>query len=154
MKNIYFSFNKLYNKIFLIFIIIISFNINKIINYYKYNPDKFYKKSLNIKIKIGIVSKSIKNGGTERATSLILYYFSKVKIFELFLFTLQGKQNNEYFLDNNIKRIAFKNNLIGLLQEQKIDILIYQLYNHKLLNILNIDLFSISSCLNLLEYEV
>ena len=137
MKNEHFSFIKLYYKIFLIFIIIISFDVNKIINYYKYNPDNFYKKMLNIKIKIGIASKSIKNGGIERATSLILYYFNKVKIFELFLFTSQEKENNEYFLDSNIKRITFKNNLIELLQQEKIDILLYQIYNYQEINILN-----------------
>ena len=61
MKNEYFSFNNLYHKIFIIFIIIISFGVNKIINYYKYNPDKFYKNDLNKRINIGIVSQSIKN---------------------------------------------------------------------------------------------
>jgi hypothetical protein len=137
MKNDYFSFSNLFYKIFLIIIIIISFNINKIINYYKYNPDKFYNKTLNKRINIGIVSKSIKNGGIERVTTLILYYFNKVKIFKLFLFTVQKKQNNEYFIDSNIKRIAFKNNLIELLQQQKIDILLYQCYNYKEINILN-----------------
>jgi hypothetical protein len=66
-----------------------------------------------------------------------LYYFNKVKIFKLFLFTLFGKQDNEYFIDNNIERITFKNNLIGLIVQKKIDILIYQLYNYKEINILN-----------------
>ena len=137
MKNDYFSFKNLYHKIFLIFIIIISFGVNKIINYYKYNPDKFYKNNLNKRINIGIVSQSIKNGGIERTTSLILYYFNKVKIFKLFLFTKQQKQNNEYFIDTNIKRIAFKNNLIELLKQQKIDILLYQCYDYKEINLLN-----------------
>jgi hypothetical protein len=137
MKNEDFSFNNLYHKIFLIFIIIISFGVNKIINYYKYNPDKFYKNDLNKRINIGIVSKSIKNGGIERTTSLILYYFNKVKIFKLFLFTKHQKQSNEYFIDTNIKRIAFKNNLIELLKQLKIDILLYQCYDYKEINILN-----------------
>ena len=66
-----------------------------------------------------------------------MYYFNKVKIFKLFLFTLFGKQDNEYFIDNNIERITFKNNLIGLIAQKKIDILIYQLYNYKEINELN-----------------
>jgi hypothetical protein len=137
-KNKFISFIKLYFfKIFLIIIIVLSFELNKIINYYTYNIDNFYKNSLNIKINIGIVSKSIKNGGIERAAALILYYFNKVKIFKLFLFTLFGKQDNEYFIDNNIERITFKNNLIGLIVQKKIDILIYQLYNYKEINELN-----------------
>lgn len=135
-KNKFISFNKLY-KIFIILIIIFFFDINKIINYNNYNLDKFYKKALNIKIKIGLVSKSLENGGVERSTSLILHYFNKVKIFELFLFTKYGKQNNEYFIDTNIKRVAFSNNLIELLLQQKIDILIYQIYSPREINILN-----------------
>ena len=139
-KNKYIILIKLYLKIFLINFIIISFSINKIINYYNYNYnynlDKFYKKPLNKKIKIGIVSISIKNGGIERSTSLILHYFNKVKIFKVFLFT-HNKQNNEYFIDTNIKRIIFKNNLIEVLKKTKIDILIYQLYNYKEINKLN-----------------
>ena len=135
-KNKFISFNKLF-KIFIILIIIFFFDINKIINYYNYNLDKFYKKALNIKIKIGLVSISLENGGIERSTSLILNYFNKVKIFELFLFTKYGKQNNEYFIDTNIKRVIFSNNLIELLHQQKIDILIYQIYSPREINILN-----------------
>ena len=138
-KNLFFSSNKFFYKIFLIFIIIISFGINGIINYiryYNYSLYKFYNKTLNKKIRIGIVSSSIKNGGIERSTSLILNYFNKVKIFKLFLFTRKEKQYNEYFIDNNIKRIIYKNNLTGFLQQQKIDILLYQLYNYKEINIL------------------
>lgn len=132
------SFIKLYYfKIFLIFIIILSIDLNKIINYYTYNIDNFYKNSLVKKISIGIVSKSIKNGGIERAASLILYYFNKVKIFKLFLFTLDEKQDNEYFIDSNIERIVFKNNLIEFIEKKKIDILLYQLYNYKEINLLN-----------------
>ena len=135
-KNKIFFLVTLY-KIFIILFIIISFGITKIINYYNYNLDKFYRKELNKKIKIGLVSRSLINGGIERSTSLILHYFNKVKIFELFLFTNYEKQNNEYFIDTNIKRVTFNNNLIGLIQQQKIEILIYQIYSPREINILN-----------------
>jgi hypothetical protein len=81
-----------------------------------------------IKIKIAIFSYSVKNGGVERQTSLMLHYFNKVKIFDLFLFTLKHKEENEYKVDENIKRIVIKRNLFQILIENNIDILIYQFY--------------------------
>ena len=45
-----------------------------------------------IKIKIAIFSRSIKNGGVERQTSLLLNNFNKVKIFQLYLFTIKKKR--------------------------------------------------------------
>ena len=86
------------------------------------------------KIKIGLVADSLKNGGIERTTSLICYYFNKVKIFKLFLFTLKKKEKNEYAIDSNIKRIIIKNNLIDIIKKKKIDILIYQFYSYNEIN--------------------
>jgi hypothetical protein len=54
----------------------------------------------------------MKNGGSERSASLICHYFNKVKIFKLFLFTLKDKEENEYYIDENIERIVVKQNLI------------------------------------------
>jgi hypothetical protein len=90
---------------------------------------------LKRKIKIGIVTNTLKSGGVERSTSLILYHFNKVKIFKLFLFTLNGKQKNEYIIDSNIKRIIFGNkNLTKLIEQKKINILLYQFYNFNEIN--------------------
>jgi hypothetical protein len=90
---------------------------------------------LKNKIKIGIVTNSLKSGGVERSTSLILYHFDKVKIFKLFLFSLKGKQKNEYAINSNIKRIIFENkNLTNLIEQKKIDILLYQFYNFNEIN--------------------
>ena len=81
------------------------------------------------KIRIGIVSQSLKNGGCERQTSLILNYLNKIKIFDFFLFTKKEKEENEYLIGQNIERIILQSNLISLLIIKKIDILIYQFYD-------------------------
>ena len=111
------SSNKLIYKIYKIIILIIIILYLYIIsnnlynNYFKLN--NLYENSLNKTINIGIFANSLKNGGAERSTSLICYYFNKVKIFKLFVFTLENKQNNEFYLDDNIERlILIKQKLI------------------------------------------
>ena len=105
----------------------ISFNNN-----YNYLNNKNIKK-----IKIAIYAYSIKNGGIERQTSLLLNNFNKIKIFKLYLFTIHKKEPDEYFIDKNIPRIIIKNNLIDILIQNSIDILIYQFYNFKQIKFLN-----------------
>ena len=87
-----------------------------------------------------IFIKSIKNGGIERLTSLLINYLNKPKIFKIFLFT-QIKENNEYLISKNTKRIIIKfgllKNLIKSLIKNCIDILTYQCYNYREINILN-----------------
>ena len=127
-------------KAIIILIIIFYFIYNYIYNNSLYNYNYKYLKFKNKikRIKIGIVVSSLKNGGTERQTSLILYYFSKIKIFDLFLFTKKRKEKDEYIVDNKIKRFIFKkNNLINILIDKKIDILIFQFYDIKQIKKLN-----------------
>lgn len=136
----YYSIIKLYllKKLLIIIILILIFNTKKINNYFNYNFNNFSHKPFKRKIKIGIVTKSIKNGGIERSTSLILNHFTKIKIFKLFLFTFKRKQKEDYVIDSKIKRIIFKNkNMTKLIKQNKIDILIYQLYNYREINELN-----------------
>ena len=124
------SFNKLLFKIIILFIIIkFLFNIREDWNNNSFGFNNFYENSLNKTINIGLVSRSIKNGGSERSASLICHYFNKVKIFKLFLFTLHDKEKNEFHIDENIERIVIKHNLIEVINQTKIDILLYQLYD-------------------------
>ena len=140
-------------KLFIIIIIIIFFilenqfhfniNIDLNKNYLKIQKDinlKF-KNKLKNKIKIGIYTYSLKNGGLQRLTSIILKYFNKIKIYEIYLFTIVKKEKNEYLIPNNITRILITNpqiyNLINQTIINKIDILIYNFYNVKEINILN-----------------
>lgn len=144
---------KINQKLFIIIIIIIflilenqfNFNINIDLNknYLKIQKDinlKFKNKIKN-KIKIGIYTCSLKNGGLQRLTSLILKYFEKIKIYEIYLFTKVKKEKNEYLIPNNITRILITNpeiyNLINQTIINKIDILVYNFYNVKEINILN-----------------
>ena len=120
------------NKIiFTIIFIIFLFNIKEKLNNNNFELNNFYEISLNKKINIGLVASSLKNGGSERSASLICHYFNKVKIFKLFLFTLKDKQKNEYYIDESIERLVVNKNLIKLINQTKIDILLYQLYDYK-----------------------
>ena len=122
-------------KILIIFNILISFFFNYYLNY---NLNNYSQKSFKRKIRIGMVADSLKNGGVERVTSLIMNHFNKVKIFKLFLFSLKGKQKDEYAIDINIKRIKFeRKNLIKLIKLKQIDILLYQFFKYKEINELN-----------------
>ena len=79
----------------------------------------------------------MKNGGAERQTSLLLNNFIKVKIFQLYLFTIKDKEENEYIIDKDIERIIIKNDLIEVLKQKDIDILIYQFYQENQIEQLN-----------------
>ena len=127
--------------IFLLPLIIIIRNKNIILKYKLDINEKYIKiqKNINItfknkiknKINIGIYGYCIKNGGRARITAFLLNYFYKIKIFNVFLFTRIDKENNEYFIPHDIKRIVIKNNLMKIIRKNKIDILIYELYNIK-----------------------
>lgn len=155
---IYFYFLKyfLYNKFFICKSLIIIIIINSIKNKYRqiYNENKYLNKkytkileSLNFtffqkiknKIKIGIYTLSNKNDGVARIASLFLNYLDKTKIFNTFLFTIQNKEDNEYIIPDNTKRIIVKNikNLIKNILKEKIDIFIYNFYDEYEMNKLN-----------------
>ena len=125
----YFLFIIFFIKNLFIFFLIIFIikNYKKNILFVNYN-DLIFNNITN-KIKIGIVSQSLKNGGCERQTSLILNYLEKIRIFEFFLITKKEKEKNEYLIDKNIERIIAQDNLIPILFKKKIEILIYQLYD-------------------------
>ena len=98
-----------------------------------------FNKELKNKIRIGIYAYTMKNGGRARITAQLLNYFSKINIFQIYLFTVRMKQDNEYIFPNNITRVITKNNLIKLVKIYKIDILIYQLdYINEIANLNNI----------------
>lgn len=93
--------------------------------------------TLKCKIRIGINSYDLKNGGRARVTSKLLYYLEQIKIFELYLFTVFEKDDEEYYIPKNIKRIIIKNNLIENIIKYKINIFIYQLSDIKEMIALN-----------------
>lgn len=103
-------------KLIIVLIIIISLLNNKNPYDYKLELNKNYIKiqlDLNLtfnnklkdKIKLAIYYTSIKNGGIERLTSLLLNYLDKAKIFDTYLLTQKPKDENEYQMPMNTKRI-------------------------------------------------
>ena len=104
---------------------------NKVLNDNYLDKQKYLNLSfnniINKKIKIGIYSYSIKNGGRARITAILINNLYKIKIFEIILFTKIFKEKNEYIIPKNIKRKVIKNNLIKFLKKYKINCLIYKL---------------------------
>ena len=64
---------------------------------------------------------------------MLINYFHKIKIFKIYLFTIRNREEDEYIIPKNIKRIIIDHgkisNLIIELKKKKIDILIYQFYD-------------------------
>jgi len=102
----------------------------------------FYNQIKNIRV--GFYSYSLKGGGTERVTSLLLNYLSRESEFEFFFFSQKHKEKNEYKIPNKIKRIAIIGNeytstkkLKRQILIKKIDVFIYQFPDGKEIKMLN-----------------
>ena len=93
--------------------------------------------TINNKINIGIYTYRIKDGGRARITSLLINYFNNLKIFNINLFTVLQKEDNEYLIPKCIKRTIVKKNIIKELKKKRIQILIYELDNENEINLLN-----------------
>ena len=124
-------------KTYLQYIHINNQNINK--NYIqiqnKYNIS--FNNRIKSKLNIGIYAFGIKNGGRARSTALLINYFKNIPIFNLYLFTRRLKEDDEYKIPQNIKRILVDQDLINKVKKNKIHILIYQLSLHKEIKQLN-----------------
>ena len=82
----------------------------------------------------------MKNGGRARLTSILINYLNNLKVFKICLLTILSKQDKEYLIPEDIKRMVIKNNLKYLnkiISKNKIDILIYNLNNDREINYLN-----------------
>ena len=97
-----------------------------------------FKKIFNIKIKIATYTYSLKNGGIERNTALLLNYLSQIEIFKFYLFN-NKRFNNEYKISGNIKRFFIfygKKNLKRSILKNKINIFILQSYEENIIAML------------------
>ena len=115
-------------------------NRDNIDEYYKENQKEFnlfFHNKFKKKINLGIYAYRIKDGGRARITALLMNYLNNIKIFNLYLFTILNKEDNEYMIPDNIKRDVIKNNLINKIIKKKIKILIYQLESPEEINLLN-----------------
>ena len=92
----------------------------------------FNDKKINNKIKIGIYSYYLRNGGRARITSLLLNYLYKINIFRLYLFTkeVDSETKSEYYIEHDIFRINIRTctikNIIKEIRKKKLDIFIFQ----------------------------
>lgn len=100
-----------------------------------------FNNKLKKKIRIGFYTYSLKDGGLQRLTSLILKYLSNITIYDIYLFTKNEKESNEYEIPNNISRTFIKSpKLINLINQtiiNKLDILVYNFCNPEEIKILN-----------------
>ena len=99
----------------------------------------FYK-SNDEPIKVAFYCYCMRYGGLERATSILLNYFSKEKYFTFYLITILGILNDEYEIPKNIERISLynqKNKLFEIIDKNHIDILIYNSANKEEIEKLN-----------------
>lgn len=97
-------------------------NLCQRLNLTFYNINK-NKKKLNI----AVYTLRLKDGGRARITALLINYLVKINIFNICLFTNHIIEENEYEIHSSIKRFIIENNLIKLINKNKIDILIYEL---------------------------
>ena len=153
--NIYYFYERkrlINNKLIILIIILFALFYNNIaLKFYKLEINKHYSKIqrdfnlsfINIfkkRIHLGVYTYCLNNGGRARITSILINYFYKIKIFDLYLFTKINKQDNEYLIPEETKRLVIKNNLNNLnkiISLNKIDILIYNLNNVIEINNLN-----------------
>ena len=120
LKKLYLNFNNNYKK------------LNKNLNLTLFKNNK-----KQTKINIAIYGYCIKNGGRARITTLLINYLYKINLFNLILFTRKNKEEEEYFIPNNIKRFIIKKNLLKIINKNKLHILIYELDDIKEIITLN-----------------
>ena len=103
-------------------------NLNLNIDYLNIQKDIncTFQDKLNNKIKLGILAYTIKNGGRAKITALLINYFYKKRIFDIYLFTKTFKTENEYQIPKEIKRITIKNKFDYIIKKHNLDILIYE----------------------------
>ena len=92
------------------------------------------------KVRVAIYAHRISNGGVERLTALLANYLSTFEIFDVYLF-LNSKSNNEYKINKNIHIVMIYIHSTQILKrklmQNKIDVLIYQYYILKDIQMLN-----------------
>ena len=89
------------------------------------------------KIKIGIYTIALLNGGRAKISSILINFLTEIKTFDIYLYTLSKKSKDDYLIPKTTKRIIIKNDLLKKCNENQIDILIYQLTDIKEVNELN-----------------
>ena len=157
VKSLFFNYftnlENTFRKIIIIALFIIYLSFYKTIKLNRDYFNKLYSKiqsDINIKfnnninkiIRIAIYTINLKDGGVQRFTSKFINIFDKIKLFHIYLFNQNEKEENEYKIPDNIKRVFIKNAydincLIKQIKKNKIDIFIYQFPIQKEIHALN-----------------
>ena len=127
-------------KLFILFFILQILKKSSLIPNYniEYNNNYFkipnylnlgFNGKIKNKIRIGICTGYLSNGGRARITAILINYLIRIKLFDIYLFTRGKKLKNDYRISNLTKRIIINNNLLKLILKNKIQILIYELTN-------------------------
>ena len=132
---------KLLSFIFIALIIIQHLNNQFELHKYIFN----YQKELSItfptkirkKIRVGIYTLCMKNGGRARIAAMLMNFLFEYKLFNLYLYTMKIKEKDEYTYPKIIKRSVINNNNLTKIFKNKIDILIFHLNSYKKTKILN-----------------
>ena len=118
-----------------------NLEINKIYLKIQNEIELKFNNKLKNKIKIGIYTYGFRNGGLQKLTSLIIKYFLREKIYDLYIYTKIPKENNEYLTPKELKRKMINKpqlpNLIIQTIKDHIDILIYNFHNSTEIQLLN-----------------
>ena len=90
-----------------------------------------FTNNINNKIRIGIYTVSLADGGLQRITSILINYLDKLNIFKIYLFNRKDKEREEYKISDKVKRVLIENindekYLIKKIIKNKLDIFIYQ----------------------------
>ena len=141
------SFAKIYKFLFMILLFYKLDNMNELSNCFYNEQYLELQKNINMsfsnkvfnkkKLKIALYTLCIKNGGRARVTALFLQYLHRIKIFDLYLFTNNIKEENEYIIPKDIKRIIIKKDIIKAIKKKKIDVLINELDETKEISFFN-----------------
>ena len=81
------------------------------------------------KINIAIYYISIKNGGAQRVTALLINNLSKTLFFNIYLF-INKNEKDEYIINSNIQRILIRKGTPNLIKEIKKKKSVYLFINY------------------------
>ena len=136
--------NKVFKFLTIKFIILIiikyynnQFQFNKFIINRQRELNLTFPEKIQKKIRIGIYTLCMKNGGRARITAILINSLYKFQIFNIFLYTQKTKEKHEYSYPKKVKRSTINLYNITKILRNKIDILIFNMLSYRSTKIFN-----------------